>query len=74
MSISAEQEKLLGIYHEGLANYKTKDFAGAIAKFAACLEIDPDDGPSKLYLERCKKLKEDPPAQDWDGVFVMTTK
>lgn len=36
--------------------------------------IDPDDGPSDVYLARARQFKENPPPDDWDGVFVMKTK
>ena len=38
------------------------------------LELNPDDGLSKTYLGRCHIMKASPPAGDWDGVWVMTTK
>jgi hypothetical protein len=38
------------------------------------LAARPNDTPSKVYVERCKNLKENPPAEPWDGVFVMTKK
>jgi len=38
------------------------------------LTIRADDFVSSLYIERCKNLKEQPPAKPWDGVFTMTKK
>ena len=38
------------------------------------LKVVPEDGPSKVYYERCKYYIDNPPPEDWDGVFVMTTK
>ena len=34
----------------------------------------PDDGPIRLYLERCRELVAEPPGEGWDGVFVAKTK
>ena len=42
--------------------------------FSAALEIEPEDGPSQVFLKRCAELAEDPPEADWDGVFVMKHK
>ena len=38
------------------------------------LEYNPHDGPSRLYLERCKHCLESPPADSWDGVWTMQEK
>jgi adenylate cyclase len=32
------------------------------------------DGPCSMYIERCEKLKLNPPGQDWDGTWEMDTK
>ena len=34
----------------------------------------PEDVPSAMYIERCDVLTENPPPDDWDGVWVMTEK
>jgi hypothetical protein len=49
-------------------------FNEAKKNFAKALKIDPEDGPSKIYFQRCKHYMENPPSEDWDGVFVMKTK
>jgi len=38
------------------------------------LAINEDDGPSLTYFERCITFQAQPPSDDWDGVFGMTTK
>ncbi|MDH5654875.1 MAG: tetratricopeptide repeat protein [Spirochaetia bacterium] len=72
--ITKEQEELLLLYNEALALYKKRNFVDARELFKKALKINPDDGPSKLYLERCKEYIKHPPEDDWDGVFVMKTK
>lgn len=61
-------------YNKGLELYKQRKFKEAITYFEKALEIIPGDGPSKLYIERCKEYIANPPADDWDGVYVFTTK
>ena len=34
----------------------------------------PDDGPSRVMIERCRIYCETPPEDGWDGVFVATSK
>jgi adenylate cyclase len=67
------QEKV-EVFAEGLALYRNQKWDEATGCFQKCLELDPQDGPGGIFLERCKQLKEQPPAVDWDGVFVMKTK
>jgi len=50
------------------------EFEQAQDIFGEALKIDPNDGPSKVYNLRCKHYIDNPPPDDWDGVFVMKTK
>lgn len=72
--ITEEKKAVLDIFAEGRRYYKLMDFSAARDAFARALEFDPQDGPSKLYLERCEFYIENPPPEDWDGVCSMTTK
>jgi len=72
--IDENKKKVLDLFAEGRKNYKLMDFRKAYQYFSKALEIDPEDGPSKVYKARCKHYVENPPPEDWDGVFVMTTK
>ncbi|MES0490694.1 MAG: tetratricopeptide repeat protein [Leptospirales bacterium] len=72
--LTPELEQVLEKYNEGLALYKLRKWTEARVHFQAALDAKPDDGPSKLYVERCDHFLENPPPEDWDGVFTMTTK
>ena len=72
--ITKEKEGMLNHYNAGLAAYKQRKWEDAISNFEAALKIEPNDGPSELYLERARAFKLNPPPDDWDGVFTMTTK
>jgi adenylate cyclase len=61
-------------FEEGFQLYLKKDFRTAIAKFEACLQARPEDGPSLVYIERCHDFLAEPPPENWDGVYVMKTK
>lgn len=69
-----DKMKLINIFAQGRKKYKLLDFEGARKLFAEALKIDSEDGPSQVYYARCKHYIETPPADDWDGVFVMTSK
>lgn len=72
--VSAEKLKAVEIFSEARKYYKLMQFSEAKKLFEKALEICPDDGPSRVYLDRCEHYIETPPAEDWDGVYVMTTK
>jgi adenylate cyclase len=70
-----EQRKpLIAKFCDGLAAYKQRQWAQAIVLFQEALQIDPQDHPSRIYIERCTAYLQNPPPDDWDGVFVMKTK
>jgi tetratricopeptide (TPR) repeat protein len=72
--ISETKKKLLEMFAEGRKQYKLMRFREALEFFGKALKVDPEDGPAKIYYARCKHYLENPPGEDWDGVFVMKTK
>ncbi|MDP2855235.1 MAG: adenylate/guanylate cyclase domain-containing protein [Smithellaceae bacterium] len=70
----ANFKDLIDAFAKGLARYREGKWDEAIAAFQCVLDIRPGDFVSTMYMERCKNLKEHPPAEPWDGVFVMTKK
>jgi adenylate cyclase len=65
---------LIAGFGAALALYREARWDEGIAAFQKVLEIRPEDEASKIYIERCRHLKELPPALPWDGVFTMTKK
>ena len=72
--LTDEKKKVVELYNNGIEHYRNKEWISGIKAFEEALTIDPEDGPSNVYLERCQQYKITPPPADWDGVFVMTTK
>lgn len=72
--LDEKKKELLMIYTQGLELYRQRKFAEAMQAFKQCLKIDEKDSPSKVYLERCQAYLENPPSEDWDGVFRLTKK
>ena len=66
--------KVVDHYEKGLHAYRDRDWDGAKGYFEAALGLDPDDGPSRAMLARCDSYEANPPAEDWDGSFAMTSK
>jgi adenylate cyclase len=72
--ITETKQKVLELYYEGLKAYKERRWEDGIRLFSEALVLDSDDKPSSVYLQRCKQFKENPPPDDWDGIFTMRTK
>jgi len=61
-------------FEEGLALYRNHQWDQADACFQACLKLNPDDPPAKLFLARLQHFREHPPEEDWDGVWSFKEK
>jgi adenylate cyclase len=60
-------ERALDLYKDG--NYKD-----ALSGFESCIQFSPEDGPSLVYVNRCRDFIATLPAADWDGVFSLDSK
>ncbi|MCX5910179.1 MAG: adenylate/guanylate cyclase domain-containing protein [Deltaproteobacteria bacterium] len=71
---AAEQTALAQQFQSALAEYRKRNWDGALTILQSILVNHPGDGPARVYVERCQTLKENPPPPDWDGVYTLTTK
>jgi adenylate cyclase len=60
-------------FAEGLRLYRAQRWADATVAFERALRINPEDGPSRLFAERCAYYGAHAP-DAWDGVHVMHAK
>lgn len=67
-------KNVLELFSMGRKYYKLMKFTEAKKYFEQALKVNPEDGPSKVFSERCDYYIKNPPPPDWDGVFVMKTK
>ena len=56
-----------------LAAYRSQEWDRSETALQGCLELFPDDGPSRLFLERVRQLRAQPPREQWDGVWRITS-
>jgi len=68
------KKKVIEAFNQGMECYLKQDWKKGIFYFENALSTDSEDGPSKVYLQRCQEYMINPPAADWDGVYTMTTK
>ncbi len=68
----------LRVFEEARQFYVTQKWDEAIEKFNQANELlkteAGPDGPSVMYIERCKEFKLSPPNADWDGSWEMHSK
>jgi len=72
--IEEPKREVIKLYEDGLEMYRGKEWQKAIDLFQKALNKDPHDGPSLTYIERCKDYIQNPPPENWDGVYVLTEK
>jgi len=58
-------------FHAGLAAYRECDWQSASTAFEQALRTRPNDGPSDLYLRRCRENLNTPPGPDWEPVTTF---
>ncbi len=66
--------QVVGHFNEGMARYRQREWDRATKAFEEAARLNPTDQLSHDYLERCALMKTDPPADDWDGVWVLKSK
>jgi adenylate cyclase len=64
----------LACFKDGLTYYREQDWIRAESAFGEALHHNPSDKLTAIYLKRILQLRATPPAEDWNGVWVMTTK
>ncbi len=71
--LSEEAGKMAQLFEAAFGLYQKQDWEAAETLLHEMAEITPC-GLCVTYLERIAHFREHPPAKDWDGVFVYTTK
>jgi adenylate cyclase len=68
---SPEDQAHAAAYAEGLARWRTRDFAGAAECFMRSAHADP---AAAVFLARAKALAAHPPGPDWEPVYRLEGK
>lgn len=81
--ISDMTAECIELFEEGTRAYLEQDWEQALNYFEQSSRLEthkPEEkpliktNPSLVYLERCREMAQDPPGEEWDGVYVMETK
>jgi adenylate cyclase len=73
-ALAPQTVSLHATFAEGLALYRAQRWDEAQAAFRRALQIAPDDGPSRVFVDRVSKLAGAGLPTDWDGVYEFTSK
>jgi adenylate cyclase len=73
-ALRTDLNRVRGAYQKGIRLYRQRQWSEAPAYFEQVLARCPDDTPSRLYINRCRYYLDEPPAEDWDGVWILDKK
>ena len=65
---------VIGAYEAGFDAYQQRDWATALQRFGDALELAPSDRPSRIFIDRCRYYRKNPPSEEWNGVWIMEEK
>jgi len=70
----AHMAEALRTFRLALGRYRAGAWREAKQGFADVLELNQNDKPAQLYIGRCDFFEQNPPPDDWNGVWVMHEK
>jgi adenylate cyclase len=70
---------MLKAWQRGITHFRAREFEAALEAFKAAaaheaIQAEGADNPSRLYIQRCQELLQNPPPKGWNGVYVKTNK
>jgi adenylate cyclase len=72
--VGRAMENEIDIFHQAREFYCAQNWDQAEQKLLDLQRSSPDVELYKIYLERVRRFRDDPPAKDWDGVYVFQSK
>jgi len=67
-------QEAVHLFLNGLEQFYAQRWDQAEESFRTCIQLRGEDGPSRFYLRLCSQHRNHPPAPDWKGTIVLTTK
>ena len=65
--------EIKALFERGLEFYRAQKWELSEECFSECA-VKYNDMPSVVFMDRISHFKQNPPPEDWDGVFKMTVK
>ena len=82
-NVTAQTRECIGLFSQAMEKYYARDWDGALALFAQSRELEfnvpgktpgVSSNPSLVYLDITEHYKHEPPAENWDGTYIMKEK
>ena len=74
LEASEAQRELCALWARAYKAYAERDWERALSAFEAVQSSYPQDGPARVFVDRCRTCINMPPGPDWDGVTVLNSK
>jgi len=72
--IDEEKTRIIKLFEVGILAYRSRQWDAAISSFEHVLQLSPGDKPAEVYIQRCREYQQEAPAEDWNGVYTLSTK
>jgi adenylate cyclase len=72
--VTEQQLCLKELYGRARQAYEAQEWDLAEAAFRECLQLRPDDGPSRVFIQRTQTFRRHPPDANWTGVSQLVAK
>ncbi len=72
--VSPKLESFISKYEEAFGHYLNRRFEEALRLFKDSLSLKAGDRGVSIFAERCENYINQPPAEEWNGVYVFKTK
>ncbi|WP_439647449.1 adenylate/guanylate cyclase domain-containing protein [Brucepastera parasyntrophica] len=66
--------KLCEYFNQAVDAYQKRQFKEAYLLFDKCLKLDPEDKPSRIFINRINTLIKEGIPENWTGVINLTSK
>lgn len=67
-------KNLIGEFQLVREFYRKQDWSNAKKHLSACIQLRPDDVPTRIYFDRVQEMEKMPFIENWDGVHVFKHK
>jgi adenylate cyclase len=72
--VTEQQLRLKELYSRARRAYQAQEWDLAEAAFRECLQLRPEDGPSRVFIQRIQTFRQHPPDANWTGVWQLVAK
>ncbi len=74
LEADATETAFLERWAQGRSAYDDQRFAEAVLHFTQATELRPDDGPSRVFIQRCEEFLRDGVPDGWTGAWHFNVK